>query len=437
MDVTPETKEVYKKDESKKNIRIHFPELGINLTNEAIYKESMSLKESIFDGNSFEFVGCISSMFSVQIYGMKEEIKGKSIKAYIKTDDTEEILLFSGIVDSAKQEADKNYKKITAYDNLYEIGKKDIAKWYNSLTFPISLKDFRDKLFLHLKIIQEETELANDNFKIKKEYEPKSLKAIEVIKALCQINGVFGIMSRKEKFKYLKLDTRERTEVYPSEILYPNPKLFPAAKEGVLVDREEIAHYKIVSYEEYQVRPVDKITIRESEEDIGVVYGEGDNNYIIQGNIFAYGADAEQLQNIARAIYGAVKDTYYYPFQGVGVGLPYLECGSMISYQTQQGIKSFCVFGRELRGIQALEDTYTADGEEFQSEFITDLKLKLDTIQKNIKEEVKKEIADSTYTKEQIDEMANNQLKVLSVETLPENPDTNTIYLIQGEVSVN
>ena len=95
-----------------------------------------------------------------------------------------------------------------------------------------------------------------------------------------------------------------------------------------------------------------------------------------------------------------------------------------------------------------MRDTYGANGEEYQTEFITDLQTQIDTIKQNTKQDVEEvirdydftpEFSDFTYDKATIDEMmggAGGGFNVESVSALPANPDSNTIYLIQGKVMV-
>lgn len=470
MDVSNEVKMAYHNNSIHRQLTVYFPELQLTVSHKNIYMDSMTLSEAILKKKSIEFVGCISSKFSIQVNGLYSDIKGKKIEVSICTDNTTEnpIPLFHGIVDSAVRQSNKNVKKITAYDQLYTKGNTDVSSWYNSLTFPITLKDFRDSLFSYLGMEQIEAELPNDAVSIEKKYDPKSLKALNVIKALCQINGAFGIINRQDKFEYRILDNLSDTYAFPSVTLFPSTSLFPASPAVVATavdeaETEAFSFYKKVDYEEYEVKPVDRLTIRQSENDTGVSYGSGTNNYIIQGNMFTLGKSAAELTEIAKKIYWNVMGIYYHPFTSDNNGLPYIECGldavsyEMVDFQPEavtmglsdSGVstttRNFYVFSRELSGIQALRDSYSANGEEYQTEFVTDLQTQIDTIKVNVKEEVKNEIddydfsdkfSDFTYNKGYLDTQFQGQLKVLSVAALPASPESNTIYLIQGEVTV-
>ena len=470
MEVSEKVKSQYHGNSIHRFLKLYFPELNLTIENDEIYAESMKLKESIIEKTNIEFVGCIASSFKVQVNGIQADLKGKRIEVSIYTAETESepIKLFNGIVDSAMQQSNKRIKEITAYDRLYTQGNIDLAAWYNSLTFPITIKDFRDSLFTYIGIEQEEIKLPNDNVSIDKKYDPKTLKARNVIKAICQINGAFGIINRNDKFEYRILADLSATYAYPSVTLFPSNTLYPAnpnVAESVVkkeIETESFSFYKTVNYEEFEVKPVDKLTIRQSEQDAGVSYGNGTNNYIIQGNMFTLGKSNSELLAMAQAVYKNVRGIYYYPYKSNNNGLPYIECGlDAVSYQmynfypesaraSSKTTRNFYVFSREMSGIQNLRDSYSAQGEEYQTEFITDLKTQIDTIKVDVKQEVENTLQDYdfsdqfsefTYNKDYLDTQFGNietsQLKIVSVTALPATPDANTVYLIQGEVTVS
>lgn len=452
MNVSNSVKEQYKNNSIHKNLVLRFPELNLQISHKDIHHDSVRLRESVLDKESIEFVGCITSIYQVNIDNLTTDIKGRKIEVEIYTDsETEPIPLFHGVVDSAIKQGNTKTKEIIAYDELYIKGNTKVAGWYKSLSFPITLKELRDSLFEHIGIEQVVTDLPNDNIQIKKQYNPSSLQALEVIKAICQINGAFGIINRCNKFEYRILaNITENNEAYLSATLYPSFYSGEGISSFGEIQAEAFAFYKNVKYEDYTVKPVDKLTIRQSEEDDGVTYGEGENNYIIQGNMFTYKLEKDTLLQIAEAIYENIKGFSYRPFKSENNGLPWVECGlDAVSYKiinwektTSENIiyeqKTFYVLNRELTGIQALRDSYSAEGEEYQTEFITDLQTQIDTLKKNVRNEIESKVEDFTYSKEEIDNMFGESggWNVESVIELPEKPDANTIYLIQGEVTV-
>lgn len=468
MNVSDKVKQQYQATSIHKNLSLYFPELELTVCNPQIYEESMYLRESILEKKSIEFVGCIASIFMINVNGLQQDIKGKKISVSISTDDTmdEPIVLFNGIVDSAVRQSNRRIKKITAYDELYTKGNIEVAAWYKSLTFPITMKDLRDSLFAYIGLEQEEKALPNDDATIKKQYDPKTLRSLDVIKAVCQINGAFGIVNREGKFEYRILANIERRGAYPGPLLFPGPNTFPgvgASSGGSSLTQTDFAFYRNADYEEYEVQPVDKVTIRQSEDEDGVTYGDGENNYIIQNNMFTYKLDNNALKKVAENVYSSVRGFSYYPHSLDNNGLPFLECGlDVVNYMVIDYEKTFeednasgeiiykqltfPVLNRNLTGIQNLKDNYEAKGEKYQTEFITDLQTQIDTLKKKQPSGgvTQPEMEDYAYSKDEIDGMFDSfegggggGTNIVSVKVLPENPDFNTVYLIEGEVIIN
>lgn len=457
MKVSEETLNAYQRS-SDKELNIYFPELDISVPMDKIYSQSMLLNEMLISGKNVEFVGCISSRFEIQISGLSVDVKAKKIEVSISADDTEEIPLFKGIVDSAKRQTNKNYKKIIAFDDLYTKGELDIASWYNSWTFPTTIKTFRNGLFEFIGLEQVAIDLPNDNVVFNKEYAPTQLKAISVIKAICQINGAFGIVNRQGKFEYRILSgSLKKSGSFPGLTLFPGVATYPGYIYGdgeQKIEVKDVPFYKKVDYEDYSVKPVEKVTVRQTDSEIGAVYGDGTNNYIVQGNFFTLNKSGDELLSIAQNIHGAIAGIEFIPFSADNSGYPFVEVGldavEYYAYNFEASARSrsrdiytkktFYVFNRTLNGIQDLKDTYGVDGDEYQKEFVTDVSTQIEQLRQNINVEIGNQIELNlpryTYTRDELDLMFGNMFKVRSVTSVPLNPDSNTIYLIQGEVVV-
>lgn len=447
MKVPDNVKKAYASDSTNKYISIYFPETNQSIAPEQIDYESMELTEALMSNGKVEFVGCIASIFQIKIRKLKEDIKGRKITVQIYTDGTEDmpVTLFNGIVDSAFEQKDKQIKEVTAYDILYTKGDKNVGEWYKGLTFPISLKELRDSLFTYTGITQVDTVLPNDDVMISKKYNPEQLKARDVMKAICQINGACGIINREEKFEYRILSKLLETE-QDSNLSSNTYQLFNS-ENPVPAAVNNVSYYREVKSEGYTVKPVDKVTIRQAEDAKGITYGTGTNNYIVQGNMFTLGLKDDVLSEIARRIYNCVSGVEFRPFTGINNGLPFVEVGldsvsyNIFNYESlydpeveEYTEHSFYVLKRELTGIQALKDTYQAQGEEYQTEFITDLQTQIDTLKKSVKQETQEAVEDYTYSKEQIDKMP--RWDHVSVPVLPITLAAYTVYYIQTEVTV-
>ena len=465
INVSEATKQAYLQDSNHKTYRIVFPELGLSFTNDSMVKESLSMTEALTSSSSIEFVGCISTSFKVKLFHVTDNVKGKKIEAYVRIGTTDEVPIFKGIVDSAKIQAEHAFKEIVAYDKMYTTGLKDVASWYNGISYPITLGAMRKSLEQQLGL---ETDanvvLPNDNIVIpEKQYENvQALKAITILKSLCQVNGVFGVIRRADE----KLEYRVLGSSFEPTILGDNFFLGDDVYLGTTMRSSfSFNFYKECEYEEYSVKPVQRVKIRQSEEDSGIVVGAAKGStYIIQGNIFTYGLPTASKQTIANNILANIGNVSFHPCNIKTIGAPFLEVGDVISYPIRRAyidggnynINTFIILNRTLSGDQVLNDNYIAEGSEEQSEFITDIQAQLNTLKTNVPN-----LGKDYYTADQIDDKLEDitdefdtdlddfkdevdmdfatletptGFNVVSCYTLPASPAVDTIYLIQGGV---
>lgn len=457
LNVSEATQKIYFKDGVHKTYRLVFPDnYGVTYTNENIVKDSIRVKESISSGDSLEFVGCIASSLSIKVKDLTQYVKGSRVELYVKAGDTEEIPLFKGIVDSVSIQSDRRFKEIIAYDALYKFSQKDISNWYLALDYPISMGEIRKSLLNELGLVEDENiSLPNDNIVItENKYEPNELKAISVLKSFCQANGCFGIIGRDGRFKWRYLLPGFK-RVFPGDETYPSNSTIPV-KTSNDVGYSNFDYYKKLEYQEYSVKPVDNLIIRQTESDIGITVGSGVNRYIIQNNMFLSKLEESVKQEAANNILNKINNISYHPVDMEVQGLPYLECGDIVTVAVpdrvkglgELGVDTFIVLEREIRGDQILTDRYFAEGSEEQKTFITDIQAQLNDIKDNGAEgdlddyytadEVDTLIDDSSAdTKDYVDTAISQMetptgFKIVSCKTLPANRDANTLYLIHG-----
>ena len=82
-----------------------------------------------------------------------------------------------------------------------------------------------------------------------------------------------------------------------------------------------------LSYEDYETAPIDKVQIRQSDDDVGVIYPPdevGTNALVLQGNLLLATQTADALRPVARAIFEQMQGVRYTPLQ---VSIP-LDAGA-------------------------------------------------------------------------------------------------------------
>lgn len=317
------------------------------------------------------------------------------------------------IVDEDTLTSDKKYRNITAYDRLYSISSMNVSDWYSKL-FPskqvpliryenvtkewtytgidgkeiteyyeelepityyqteyesITLKAFRDSFFKYIGLTQQSTTLINDNMKVSKSVDNIDLTAKDVLEAICEINGVFGKMSRDDVFIYVELKFPSRG-LFPSKTLYPNKSLFPTKPGNVDTRRLEMGEYKTLQVGDTNFEQITKLQIRQSEDDIGYIAGDDTGiTYIIQGNFLTYSSGTDELKTIANNVLSKISKVIFNPVNITLQGNPCVETGDTIRIvDTNNKVYMSYVLQRTLTGIQMLMDSIISEGDQSLAE---------------------------------------------------------------------
>ena len=352
-------------DSVDKQLIITYSGSGTTLTNAEFQSETMTVTESICDEQELRFGCCNASSFEIKVLDTAENFKGKKMRVSILLAGQDEAYQLGEYkVYSDKPTADRLYKDIVAYDAMYDILNAEVSGWYNSLTFPMTLRQFRTAFCAYVGVEQEEITLVNDDMVVEKTIDPGELPGKTVIESICEINGCFGHIGRNGKLRYVVLEQMIEG-LYPADDLYPSDDLYPADPLGTTeVFR---SHYISCQYEDFICQHIDKLQIRQEENDIGAISGTGDNCYIIEDNFLVYGKSAADLQTIADNVLSVIGVVWYRPAQVEARGNPCLEVGDgILLYTTRETIYTY-ILQRTLKGIQALRDSYTAEGEEYRT----------------------------------------------------------------------
>ena len=352
-------------DSVEKQLIIEYLVSGTTLTNAEYQTETMTITESICDEQELQFGCCNASSFEIKVLDTIENFKGKKMKVSILLAGQDEpYQLGEYKVYSDKPTADRLYKDIVAYDAMYDILNAEVSGWYNSLTFPMTLRQFRNSFCAYVGVEQEEITLINDDMTVEKTIDPGELTGKTIIEAICEINGCFGHIGRNGKLRYVVLEQMIEG-LYPADDLYPSEDLYPADPMGTTEVSKSM--YLSCQYEDFICQHIDKLQIRQEENDIGAISGTGDNCYIIEDNFLVYGKSAVDLQTIADNVLSVIGVVWYRPAQVEARGNPCLEVGDGILLHTTRETIYTYILQRTLKGIQALKDSYTAEGEEYRN----------------------------------------------------------------------
>mgnify|MGYP000236547227 CR=1 FL=1 len=410
---------LFLKDSVDKQLNIVSDDGKINITNTELHQEKFELTESLCSESELTFGACEAGMIKFTVSNVFLPMKGKWLTAKMTLDGHEDKPFQIGRykVYSDTPTADRTCRDVVAYDALYDILSSDVTDWYNQILpqkdSKVTLKQFRDSFFNHFGVEQEEVSLVNDEMIIEKTVEVtasssgssdtaetstigEAMSGKEVLSCILEINGCMGNIGRDGKFRYVYL-TQEMQGLYPANDLYPADDLYPRNPKSTSISKSQ---YISAQYEDYIVRTIDKLQIREKENDIGVIVGDGGNTYVIEGNFLVYGKGTKELNEIGEKTLSKIKGIIYRPFSADCKGNPCLEVGDAVRLTTKYELIETYILKRTLKGIQALRDDLEADGEEYRTSkvngiqrSILQLKGKSNTLERSI-EETKSTIVD-------------------------------------------
>lgn len=394
--------DLFKKDTVDKQLSIVSDDGKINITNTELHQEKFELTESLCSEQELTFGSCEAAMIKFTVSNTFLPMKGKWLTVRMSLDGhTDAAFQFGRYkVDSDTPTADRTCRDVVAYDAIYDILNADVAAWYNTVFpsnkeqqkdkdgktttvtvyDPVTMKQFRDSFFKHFGIEQADIILVNDGMSIEKTVAVtpssetssdteesstigESMSGKEVLSCICELNGCMGHMGRDGKFHYIYLE-QEIQGLYPRNDLYPADNLYPRDPKSTQIGK---GFYVSAKYEDYLVRTINKLQIREQKNDIGVIVGSGSNAYVIEDNFLVYGKGTKELKGIAKNILSKIRGIVYRPFTADCKGNPCLEVGDAVRLPTRYELIESYILKRTLKGIQALRDDLEADGEEYRT----------------------------------------------------------------------
>lgn len=353
---------------------------------------TFALEESLCSESELKFGACEANCVKFTARNTAGNIIGKTISIEETIDGDSENPMPYGVfkVASDVPTADRTKRQITAYDAMYDIINTDVKSWYAGLSFPMTLKQFRDSFFAHLGIAQVETSLVNDSMTVNKTIvatqtddssavtEESAISGKTVVTAICEINGCFGNINRNGKFEYVFLKAIT-SALYPAEDLFPSDNLFPSDANT----ESMTGHYITFDYEDFQSKAITQLEIKTSEDNAGAIVGTAGNNYSITGNFLVSDKTGAELEQIANNLLPIMKQAAYTPIKSCTcVGNPCLTLGEPIRFNTTREIVETYLLQRTLTGVQSKRDSISAQGTQTHSAKVNSIRDTIESVER-------------------------------------------------------
>lgn len=381
---------------------------------------TFALEESLCSESELKFGACEANCVKFTARNTAGNIIGKTISIEETIDGDSKNPMPYGVfkVASDVPTADRTKRQITAYDAMYDIINTDVKAWYAGLSFPMTLKQFRDSFFAHLGIAQVETILVNDSMTVNKTLvatqtddssavtEESAISGKTVVTAICEINGCFGNINRNGKFEYVFLKAIT-SALYPAEDLFPADNVFPSDSNS----ESMTGHYITFDYEDFQSKAITQLEIKTSEDNAGAIVGTAGNNYSITGNFLVSDKTGAELEQIANNLLPVMKQAAYTPLKSCTcVGNPCLTLGEPIRFNTTREIVETYLLQRTLSGVQSKRDSISAQGTQTHSAKVNSIRDTIESVERRTgKLERNADHLQSTY--EDLEEQTNTKFE--------------------------
>lgn len=390
---------------------------------------TFSLEESLCSESELKFGACEANCVKFTARNTAGSINGRTISISETVDGDSENPMLYGVfkVASDVPTADRTKRQITAYDAMYDIINSDVKAWYAGLSFPMTLKQFRDSFFAYLGIEQAVATLPNDSMTVNKTIvatqtddssavtEESSISGKTVVTAICEINGCFGNINRDGKFEYVFLKAIA-SALYPAEDLFPADNLFPSDANT----ESMTGHYITFDYEDFQSKAITQLEIKTSNDNAGAIVGTAGNNYSITGNFLVSDKTGAELEQIANNLLPIMAQAAYTPIKSCTcVGNPCLTLGEPIRFNTTREIVETYLLQRTLTGVQSKRDSISAQGTQTHSAKVNSIRETLESVERRTgKLERNADHLQSTY--EDLEEQTNTKFEQTAKSILAE-----------------
>ena len=219
----------------------------------------------------------------------------------------------------------RNSYKITAYDNMSKLD-ADFSGWLraNQSRFPMTIWTL-----VQLACRQAGVVLASASLPINGSYSVQAfyaddLTCRQIISWAAEAAGCYAHMNADGKLQFLTYTDKRSTA-----------KITPDGASN------STAYYAdSLSYEDYTVKAIEKVQIRQSDSDVGVIYPDSTtatNTYAVQGNLLLTTGAEANLKSVVQNLYNVLKNVTYTPCKVSVPSSSGLACGQIVHVKDALG----------------------------------------------------------------------------------------------------
>ena len=290
--------------------------------------KSLTLHTAVNSGQEFTIGSAFSDYIEAEIWadpGGSLQITAGDALTYYRQDDAGSRTKVSVFYAEKPTRTKRNSYKITAYDTMSKLD-ADFSGWLraNQAQFPKTIWQL-----VQLGCQRAGVTLASSSLPINGSYSVQAfyaddLTCRQIISWAAEAAGCYAHMNADGKLQFLTYtDKRSTVKITP---------------DGA---SNSTAYYAdSLSYEDYTVKAIEKVQIRQSDSDVGVIYPDSTtatNTYAVQGNLLLTTGTEANLKSVVQNLYNVLKNVTYTPCKVAVPSSSGLACGQIVHVKDARG----------------------------------------------------------------------------------------------------
>jgi len=290
--------------------------------------KSLTLHTAVNAGQEFTIGSAFSDYIEAEIWadpGGSLQITAGDALTYYRQDDAGNRTKVGVFYAEKPTRTKRNSYKVTAYDTMSKLD-ADFSGWLhaNQAQFPKTIWQL-----VQLACQRAGVTLASSSLPINGSYSVQAfyaddLTCRQIISWAAEAAGCYAHMNADGKLQFLTYTDKRSTA-----------KITPDGASN------STAYYAdSLSYEDYTVKAIEKVQIRQSDSDVGVIYPDSTtatNTYAVQGNLLLTTGTEANLKSVVQNLYNVLKNVTYTPCKVSVPNSSGLACGQIVHVKDARG----------------------------------------------------------------------------------------------------
>ena len=290
--------------------------------------ENLTLHTAVNAGQEFAIGSAYSDYIEAEIWadpGGSLQITAGDVLTYYRLDDAGNRTKVGIFYAEKPTRTKRNSYKVTAYDTMSKLD-ADFSGWLraNQAQFPKTIWQLVQLACQRAGVTLAGISLPINGSHSVQAFYADNLTCRQIISWAAEAAGCYAHMNADGKLQFLTYTDKRSTA-----------KITPDGASN------STAYYAdSLSYEDYAVKAIEKVQIRQSDSDVGVIYPDSTtatNTYAVQGNLLLTTGTEANLKTVAQNLYNVLKSVTYTPCKVSVPSSSGLACGQIVHVKDARG----------------------------------------------------------------------------------------------------